>query len=320
MLEVSELRISIRGTALVRGLSFKLDAGETLGLIGESGSGKTLTALAMMGLLPEGARVSGSIRWQGQELLSMDEAGWCRLRGRHIAMVFQDAMAALNPLHPVGRQVAEPLRLHRKLAPAAANAEAIRLLEQAGLADAARCAAAYPHQLSGGQRQRVALAMALAGQPGLLIADEPTTALDASLQSQVLTLLRKLAAERGMGLLLISHDLALVARHAQRLLVMYAGQGQEGGPAAALFSLPAHPYTQGLLAARPRLGVSRGERLAALPGTAPDLAELPERGSGCAFRERCRLAHERCRQDPTPQVLGADRWARCLRIEEALRG
>ena len=323
MLEVSDLRIRLRGTELVRGVSFTLGTGEVLGLIGESGSGKTLTALALMGLLPEGAQASGSIRFKGQELLGLDEKAWCALRGRRIAMVFQEPMSALNPLHRVGDQVAEPRRLHLKRSKTEAAAEALQLLQYVGLADAQRCAASYPHQLSGGQRQRVGIAMALACGPDLLIADEPSTALDASQQGHVLASMTVMAAERGMGLLLISHDLALVAQQAHHMLVMYAGQGVEAGPVLSLFGsggVPAHPYTQGLLVARPRLGVGRGERLAALPGVAPDLAGLPERGGGCAFRERCRLAQDACRQDPTPVALAPGHWSRCLRVQEALNG
>ena len=326
MLEVSNLRIRLRDIELVRGVSFTLAAGETLGLIGESGSGKTLTALALMGLLPSGAQLSGSIRFKGEELVGLDEKSWCALRGRRIAMVFQEPMTALNPLHRVGDQIAESRRLHLGRKSSEAAAEALQLLQFLGLADEQRCADSYPHQLSGGQRQRVGIAMALACGPELLIADEPSTALDASQQGQVLASLAVMAAERSMGLLLISHDLALVARQAQRLLVMYAGQGVEQGSAVALFgrgAAPAHPYTQGLLAARPRLGVGRGERLVALPGMAPDLAGLPEKGGGCAFRERCRLAIDLCRQDPTPVPVSStadEHWSRCLRVEEALRG
>ncbi|WP_077037118.1 ABC transporter ATP-binding protein, partial [Pelomonas sp. KK5] len=283
MLEVSDLRIRIAGVERVRGLSFSLAAGETLALIGESGSGKTLTALALMGLLPDGAQVSGSIRFKGRELLGLRERDWCALRGKSLAMAFQEPMTALNPLHRAGAQVAEARRLHQGRARAQADEEAKALLRFLSLEPAERIAASYPHQLSGGQRQRVGLAMALACGPELLIADEPGTALDAHLRAQVLASLAALAAERGMALLLISHDLTLVARRAQRLLVMYAGQGvEQGGAAALLGGGSAHPYTQGLLAARPQLGVGRGERLAALPGSAPDLAAPP--APGCAFR------------------------------------
>ncbi|MDN3919465.1 ABC transporter ATP-binding protein [Roseateles violae] len=316
LLEVEDLRIRLGGLELLRGLSFSLAPGETLGLIGESGSGKTLTALALMGLLPEGAELAGRLRFAGQDLLALDERGWCALRGGRIAMVFQEPMTALNPLHRVGRQVAEPLRLQRRLPAAAAQAEAGRLLARVGLDEQA--AQRYPHQLSGGQRQRVMIAIALAAGPQLLIADEPTTALDASLQGQVLELLAGLVAERGMGLLMISHDMALIARQVQRLVVMYAGQAVDSGPTAAVLTRQAHPYTRALLAARPRLGVGRGQRLAALPGQVPAPGEL-RAGAGCSFRPRCPLAAEICRQDPAPvAVEGHAHWIRCLRAGEAL--
>ena len=217
LLTVANLRISLatpHGTVdAVRGIDFSLPAGGTLGLIGESGCGKSLTALALMGLLPEGARVSGSIRLAGQELVGLDEPALCQLRGNRIAMVFQEPMAALNPLHRVGDQVAEPLRIHRGLARSQARKEAQALLERVGIADAARRMGGYPHEFSGGQRQRICIAMALACGPELLIADEPTTALDTEVQAQILALLAELVAERGMALLLISHDLAVVAQH-----------------------------------------------------------------------------------------------------------
>jgi peptide/nickel transport system ATP-binding protein len=317
-LEVEDLRVRIGGVEPVRGLAFALAPGQTLGLIGESGSGKTLAALALMGLLPDGAVANGSVRLDGRELLGLDERGWCAVRGRQIAMVFQEPMTALNPLHLVARQIAEPLRIHQRLSAAAARAEALALLERVGLER--NLGGRHPHQLSGGQRQRVTIAMALAARPQILIADEPTTALDVELQGRILELLTGLVEERGMGLLLISHDLALIARRAQRLIVMYAGQAVDAGPTAALFAAQAHPYTRALLAARPRLGAARGERLAALPGTVPALAELPLHGGGCAFRPRCAHAAEICRQDPAllPVRGDAAHQARCLRIE-ALR-
>jgi len=240
-------------SAILRGLSFTLPRGGTLGLIGESGSGKSMTALALMGLLPEGAQCSGAMRLGQTELQDLDETQWCRVRGKRIAMVFQEPMTALNPLHPIGRQLAEPLRLHRGLRGAAARAEALHLLERVQLPQAARRLAAYPHQLSGGQRQRVMIAMALAGQPELLLADEPTTALDTTLQREVLNLIATLVREDGMGLILISHDLDVVADRVQNLLVMRDGAMVESGPTAAVFAHPTQPYTRELQAARPRL-------------------------------------------------------------------
>ena len=225
LLTVTDLRVTLntgRGPAeALRGVSFALESGRTLGLIGESGCGKSLTALALMGLLPEGARVSGSIHFDGQELTTLDEAALCKLRGNRIAMVFQEPMTALNPLQSIGHQIAEPLRLHRGLSSAAARAEALRLLQRVQLPQAAARLAAYPHQLSGGQRQRVVIAIALACGPALLIADEPTTALDVTVQREVLKLILELVREDNMALLLISHDLGVMTRSVERVMVMY---------------------------------------------------------------------------------------------------
>jgi len=284
------------GAALhaLRGIDLRLDRGECLALIGESGSGKTLTALAVMGLLPDGARATGRIALDGRELLALDEDDWCGLRGRRVAMVFQEPLTALNPLQRVLAQVMEPIRLHR-LAPdrASARQRALALLARVGLEERQACA--YPHQLSGGQRQRALIAMALAAEPELLIADEPTTALDARLRVQVLELLRELVAERGMGLLLISHDLALTARRVDRLLILYGGRVMEQGVAADLLAHPRHPYTQALWAARPRLGAGRDQPLHPLKGNVPALAQL---GDGCPFAPRCPLATARCAAEP----------------------
>lgn len=238
-------------TTPVRDLNLTLHAGQTLGLIGESGSGKTLAMLAVMGLLPNAATAHGSVRFQGQQLLGASEQQLCALRGNRISMVFQEPMTALNPLQRVGDQVAEPLRLHQRLGKTQARAQAIALLEQVGIADAAQRWRDYPHQFSGGQRQRIAIASALACKPDLLIADEPTTALDCTVQAQILDLLEQLSASRGMALILISHNLRLVARHVQRLAVFHAGQVVESGNTRAIFTDPAHPYTRALLAARP---------------------------------------------------------------------
>ena len=321
LLEVSGLRISLptrRGRALaVRGLDFSLARGDTLGLIGESGCGKSLTALALMGLLPEGAQASGSIRFDGQELLGLDDRALCRLRGNRMAMVFQEPMTALNPVHSIGRQVAEPLRLHQGLTARQARAEAVALLERVGIAQAAQRLDAYPHQFSGGQRQRITIAMALACGPDLLIADEPTTALDVTLQRQILELIRGLVAERGMALVLISHDLGVIAQTVRRTLVMYGGTVVENGPTRAVFGAQAHPYTQGLFAARPQFGAARvpGARLPTIAGTVPELADLPP---GCPFAGRCPRTIAACHAALPPAVaLGADHEARCIRLGEA---
>jgi len=317
LLSVEDLRVTLataRGAVqALRGVSFTLARGRTLGLIGESGCGKSLTALALMGLLPDSAQVSGSIRFDGQELTTLDEAAWCRLRGDRIGMVFQEPMTALNPLQPVGRQIAESLRLHKGLSGAAARAEALRLLQRVQLPQAAERLDAYPHQLSGGQRQRVVIAIALACGPALLVADEPTTALDVTVQREVLKLIAELVREDGMALLLVSHDLGVMADQVQDLLVMYAGTVVERGPVAEVFRHPAHPYTRGLQAARPRLGLPRHTRLATIPGRVPELHAMPP---GCAFAERCTLATTECRTvRPAEVSVSPGHGARCLHIE-----
>jgi peptide/nickel transport system ATP-binding protein len=320
LLEVTDLRVTLqtsRGPAdALRGVSFSMQRGDTVGLIGESGCGKSITALALMGLLPDGAAVGGSIRFGGQELTALDEDTMCALRGARIGMIFQEPMTALNPLHPIGRQIAEPLRLHRGLDASAARAEALRLLQRVQLPDAQKRLDAYPHQMSGGQRQRVVIAIALACGPDLLIADEPTTALDVTIQREVLDLIAELVAEDGMGLLLISHDLGVMAETVQRMLVMYGGTVVESGPTEDVFRTLAHPYTRGLFAARPRLGLARGTRLSTIPGRVPELADLP---MGCPFAERCTWALDDCRRAlPAPQLVGPQHQARCIRLE-ALR-
>jgi len=321
LLEVQDLRVTLqtaRGPAdALREVSFTLERGGTLGLIGESGCGKSITALALMGLLPEGAQVSGSIRLEGTELTSLSEAEWCGLRGRRMGMVFQEPMTALNPLHRIGHQIAEPLRLHKGLSAADARAEALRLLERVQLPQAKARLDAWPHQLSGGQRQRVVIAIALACGPALLVADEPTTALDVTIQREVLNLIAELVREDGMGLVLISHNLGVMADTVERVHVMYGGTVVESGPTAELFEKRAHPYTQGLFAARPRLGLARGTRLATIPGRVPELADLP---AGCPFAERCPRVQDDCRAALPPEVPIAPRHAaRCLHLDEGFR-
>ncbi len=321
LLQVDGLSVRLptaRGMATaVRQLGFTLQRGEALGIVGESGSGKSLTALALMGLLPEGAEVSGSLRFRGQELRGLPDAAMCRLRGDRIGMVFQEPMAALNPVHPIGRQVAEPLRRHRALGARAARSEAIALLERVGIAQAAQRFDAYPHQFSGGQRQRITIAMALACGPDLLIADEPTTALDVTLQQQILDLIADLVAERGMALILISHDLGVISQNVDRMLVMYGGSVVESGGTADVFARPAHPYTRGLLAARPQLRPLAGPRarLATIPGTVPELADLPP---GCPFAGRCAFTVEACHAGlPAPEAVppAQEHKARCIRLD-----
>ncbi|MFL6663292.1 MAG: ABC transporter ATP-binding protein [Rhizobacter sp.] len=317
LLEVTDLRVGLqtaRGPAdALRGVSFSVDRGETVGLIGESGCGKSLTALAVLGLLPERATVAGSIRFDSRELVGRSEPELCRVRGDRIGIVFQEPMTALNPLHTVGDQIAEPLRLHKGMDRRAARAEALRLLDRVRLPNPAQRLDAYPHQLSGGQRQRVTIAIALACGPELLIADEPTTALDVTIQGEILDLIGELVAESRMALLLISHDLGVMARSVARMLVMYGGTVVESGPTAGVFERLAHPYTRGLFGARPRLGNPRGTRLATIPGRVPELVDLP---SGCPFADRCGWVIAACQAAPPPALeVGPSHLARCIRID-----
>ena len=324
LLEARQLRVELRthrgSAAAVRDMDFTLERGETLGLIGESGCGKSMTALALMGLTPDNATVTGSLTLDGQQLIGLRDRDWRRIRGARLAMIFQEPMTALNPVHRVGAQVAEPLRLHRGLSAAAARQRAIALLERVGIPEPARRIDSYPHQFSGGQRQRIMIAMALAAEPDVLIADEPTTALDVTVQQQILALIGELVAERGMALVLISHDLGLVARNVQRMLVMYGGSVVERGAAAQVFGQPAHPYTRGLLAARPslrhRLVAHRSERLPTIAGAVPDLFGLP---AGCPFAGRCAFTEAACASQPPPEVtLAPGHRFRCRRADAVL--
>ena len=322
LLEVKDLGVGLqtqRGRAdAVRHVSFTLQRGETLGLIGESGCGKSITAMALLGLLPENATVSGSIRFDNQELVGSADAALRRLRGNRIGMIFQEPMTALNPLHTIGHQVAEPLRLHRGVSRDDSLKQAVALLERVGIADAARRVHAYPHQFSGGQRQRVTIAMALACGPDLLIADEPTTALDVTIQGQILDLISDLVRERGMALLLISHDLGVIAQNVSQMLVMYGGTVVESGPTSTVFAHRAHPYTRGLFGARPQVGAARGARLTTIVGSVPELVDLP---AGCPFFDRCPLAVSECAVTlPAPSNLGPSHQASCLRLEASIAG
>jgi peptide/nickel transport system ATP-binding protein len=297
---------------VVRDLSLSVHEGGTLGIVGESGCGKSMTALAVMRLLPEFAQVSGRILLQGEDLLLLDERAMCGVRGGRIGMVFQEPMTALNPAHGIGRQVAESLRVHRRMDSAAAWAEAARLLDLVGIDHARGRMRDYPHQLSGGQRQRVVIAIALACRPVLLIADEPTTALDVTVQAQILDLLDRLVAELGMALVLISHDLGVVGRLCDDVVVMYAGEAVEHGPTARVFDALAHPYTRGLFGALPGALVRPGGRLQTIAGVVPSPLQLPR---GCKFANRCELAVDACSGSaPTLHDLGAGHAARCIRI------
>ncbi len=295
----------------VDGVGFEIGAGESVALVGESGCGKSVTALSIMRLLPEPpARVlSGSVELDGRDLLALPEKDMRAVRGNDAAMIFQEPMTSLNPVLTIGFQIAEALRVHRDLGRREALAEAVRMLELVEIPDAAGRIGAYPHELSGGMRQRVMIAMALSCDPRLLIADEPTTALDVTIQAQILALLADLKARLGMALLLITHDLGVVAQHTERVLVMYAGRVVESGPVDQVFERPLHPYTQGLLRSVPRLGGERG-KLATIPGVVPPLDALP---SGCRFRDRCPLAEAACAAtDPPLHDFGRGRAAACL--------
>ena len=294
----------------VDGVSFSLDAGETLALAGESGCGKSATASALLRLLPPGGRITaGDIRFAGQNVLALEGEALRALRGRGIGLVFQDPVGTLDPLMTVGAQVEEVVRVHRRTSRREARAAAIALLARVRMPDPERQARRYPHELSGGMCQRVSLAMALACEPRLLIADEPTTALDVTIQAQICALLQSLQAETGMALLLVSHDLALVAGMAARLAVLYAGRIVEMGPTPAVLASPRHPYTRGLVAAMPGLERRSGP-LATIAGVLPDPTRLP---SHCRFRDRCDVRIARCDvDDPPARDAGPERSVRCF--------
>ena len=308
------LSVAFDGQPALRGIDLAVAPGAAIGLVGESGCGKSVTWLAALGLLPPRASVSGSVRISGQELLGAAPAVLDRVRGGRIAMIFQDPASSLNPVHRIGRQVTEALGLHRGLTGGAARAEARRLLDQVGIPDAARRLDAYPHELSGGQNQRVMIAIALAGRPELLVADEPTTALDVTIQAQILDLLAALRRETGMALVLISHDLGVVAETCERVAVMYAGRIVEEAPVESLFAAPSHPYTRGLLGALPPMTGPR-RRLAAIPGGVPEPWAMPP---GCAFAPRCAHRCASCDEAvPQPVALAPDHRAACLRATVA---
>jgi oligopeptide/dipeptide ABC transporter ATP-binding protein len=298
----------------VDGVSFDLAYGESLGLVGESGCGKSVTAMALLGLLPmpPAMVLSGTACFEGQDLLSMSEEALNRIRGARIGMIFQEPMTSLNPVLPVGEQVAEVLRQHLRLRRIDAAREAVRLLSLVGIEEAEQRARAYPHELSGGMRQRVVIAMAIACKPALIIADEPTTALDAGLRRQILDLLCRLKEDNGGALLLIAHDLGLVARYTERTAVMYSGRIVEFGPTRLVLEHPGHPYSSGLMASRPRLlPAGSRERLPVIPGVVPPPLRRP---AGCAFSNRCSLAFAPClKEEPPLAHMGGGQYARCWR-------
>jgi peptide/nickel transport system ATP-binding protein len=314
LLQVNDLSVTFvrrgrRDVQAVDGVSFTVDAGETLGLVGESGSGKSVTALAIMGLLPpRGVRVTGSVSFEGRELLTLRQDDLRDLRGRDIAMVFQDPLSSLNPVVPIGTQVTEVLARHRGMSGAAARKEAVALLDLVGIPDPQRRLKEYPHQLSGGMRQRALIAMAVACKPKLLLADEPTTALDVTIQAQILELLKGLVREQGTALMLITHDLGVVAGLCDRVNVMYSGRIVEQADRRTLFVSPRHPYTTGLLGSIPRLDSAEGSPLQPIPGSPTDTLPWP---SACAFAPRCPRTLEVC-TTVTPELEpDGPRWLRC---------
>jgi len=315
LLSVDDLRVRFwtnRGIVhAVNGISFDVRAGETLGLVGESGCGKSVTALAAMGILPRAARIpSGSIKLDGRELIGLSERSWRRVRGKEIAMIFQDPMTSLNPVLTVGAQLRESIEEHLDLDRKAARRRSIELLDQVGIPSAADQLKNYPHQFSGGMRQRVMIAMALACEPKLLIADEPTTALDVTIQAQILDLLRELVSERDTALVLITHDLGVVAGTCERVQVMYAGTLVETGTADELFATPRHPYTLGLLQSVPRLDLGRRQPLLPIPGAPRNMLSEPD---SCPFAPRCRFRLDRCTAElPELERLDTGQRAACF--------
>jgi oligopeptide transport system ATP-binding protein len=295
----------------VDGVTYDVQEGETLALVGESGCGKSISALSLLKLIPipPGRIVSGEVLFEGDDLMKLNEDEIRKIRGNRIAMVFQEPMTSLNPVLTIGKQMTEALELHLKLDKHAANARAIQLLEMVGVAEAERRITDYPHQFSGGMRQRVMIAMAMACNPKLLIADEPTTALDVTIQAQVLEVMARLSKEFGTAVIIITHNLGVVARYADRVNVMYAGKIIETSTAEAVYADPRHPYTLGLLRSVPRLDQGMGEKLIPIEGLPPDLGHLPE---GCAFYPRCTFRLDKCKEEYPPlQLVAENHYAAC---------
>ncbi|WP_400164321.1 ABC transporter ATP-binding protein [Brevibacillus sp. TJ4] len=310
MLEIKDLRTSFvqsgEKLTVIEGVSLTVEPGETVGVVGESGCGKSVTSLSVMQLLSKNAIMSGSIRFQETDLLSLTEKQMEKIRGNQIAMIFQEPMTSLNPLHTIGKQIGEPLRRHFGMSKQEAKERTIELLKEVGIPRAEDIVNEYPHQLSGGMRQRVMIAMAMACTPKLLIADEPTTALDVTIQAQILELMKKVRQEHGTSILLITHDLGVVAEMCHRVIVMYAGQIVEEADVAQLFDDPKHPYTRGLLQSMPSLS-SNQERLNAIPGSVPMLSDMPK---GCRFAPRCSLVMDICKEK-NPELLNISEKQRC---------
>ena len=319
LLQVTDLRVGFttdaEDVAAVRGMTFDVRPREVVALVGESGAGKSATAMAVVGLLPEYAQVSGSVRLQGDELIGLDDQRMSRIRGRVVGTVFQDPMSALTPVYPVGQQIAEALRVHQHgIGRAAAATRAVELLELVGISQPERRAKSFPHELSGGERQRVVIAIAIASDPDLIICDEPTTALDVTVQAQILDVLRTARDVTGAGVLIITHDLGVVSEFADRALVMYAGRAVETAPVADLARSRVMPYTVGLLGSVPRLDAAQGSRLVPIPGAPPSMAALPP---GCPFAPRCPMVVDDCLSaEPELIPVAPDHTAACIRTED----
>jgi oligopeptide/dipeptide ABC transporter ATP-binding protein len=315
VLEIRDLRVSFPTDAglvqAVRGVDVTVNEGELLGVVGESGSGKSVTFLGVMGLLPKTAQVTGSAMIRGQELIGMPAKSVRSVRGRRIAMIFQDPLSALNPVHRVGNQIAEMIGAHQKISNDQANARAVELLDLVGIPQPKRRARQYPHEFSGGMRQRAMIAMAIANDPEVLVADEPTTALDVTVQAQILEVIQRIQTELRTAVVFITHDLGVIARIADRVQVMYAGRVVEKGDVHSTFDHPTHPYTEGLLASLPAVG---NQRLQPIPGAPPNMLQPP---SGCAFRTRCPHAAEVCAADPPPELVPfGEQETACVRVDD----
>ena len=320
LLEVKDLRTyfyTFEGVVkAVDGVSYEVEEGETLGLVGESGCGKSVSALSVMRLIPDppGKTVEGEILFEGEDILKVDMDDMRHIRGAKIAMVFQEPMTSLNPVLTVEKQLSETLQLHKGMTRVVARRESIDLLARVGIPDPEQRVSQYPHQFSGGMRQRVMIAMALSCNPRLIIADEPTTALDVTIQAQILEVMKSLTREFGVALMVITHNLGVVARYADRVNIMYAGKIIERGTAREIYGNPRHPYTVGLLRSVPRLDLPRKEKLDPIEGQPPDLINLPE---GCAFRVRCPWAIDKCATDTPPLMqAGEAHWSACWRAED----
>ena len=320
LLEITNLRTQFFTSAgvvqAVDGISYAVEEGETVAVVGESGCGKSVSALSILRLIPDppGRVVDGRIEFMGEDLLQLADAEVRNIRGRQIAMIFQEPMTSLNPVLSIGRQLTETLEHHLRMSPSQALDRAVELLDMVGISDASRRLKQYPHHFSGGMRQRVMIALALSSEPNLIIADEPTTALDVTIQAQILELMKDLTRRLGVALIVITHNLGVVARYAERVMVMYAGKIVETGSAAQIYHTPRHPYTIGLLGSVPRMDVQRGKRLIPIDGQPPDLTRLD---GGCAYRPRCGWAIESCRESVPPlEELEDGQSSACFRSRE----